>query len=85
MIPRAKNCVCVSFRSERIAGTLSPLLDSKDDEIVHEAILALAAIGPASAPASGQLLTILKESVRNQDEVETRLHYAAAYCLGRVS
>jgi HEAT repeat protein len=22
--------------------------------------------------------------VRNQDEVETRLHYAAAYCLGRI-
>ncbi len=60
------------------------LLDSKDDEIVHEAILALAAIGSASAPASDQVLTILDESVRNQNEVETRLHYAAAYCLGRI-
>ena len=39
---------------------------------------------PESAPASGRLLTILNESVRNQDEVETRLHYAAAYCLGRI-
>ena len=60
------------------------LLDSKDDEIIHEAILALAAIGPASAAASDRLLTILDDSVRNQNEVETRLHYAAAYCLGRI-
>jgi HEAT repeat protein len=30
------------------------------------------------------VLTILDESVRNQNEVETRLHYAAAYCLGRI-
>ena len=60
------------------------LLDSKDDEIVHEAILALAAIGSASAPASDRVLTILNESVQNQNEVETRLHYAAAYCLGRI-
>jgi len=60
------------------------LLDSKDDEIIHEAILALAAIGPASAAASDRLLTILEDSVRNQNEVETRLHYAAAYCLGRI-
>ncbi|GAG30847.1 unnamed protein product, partial [marine sediment metagenome] len=69
--------------SEAVADIVG-LLDSKDDEIVHEAILALAAIGPESAPASGRLLTILNESVRNQDEVETRLHYAAAYCLGRI-
>lgn len=60
------------------------LLDSKDDEIVHEAILALAAIGPASAAASDRLLTILDDSLSNQNEVETRLHYAAAYCLGRI-
>ena len=60
------------------------LLDSKDDEIVHEAILALAAIGSASAAASDRLLTILDDSLRNQNEVETRLHYAAAYCLGRI-
>ena len=69
--------------SEAVADIVG-LLDSKDDEIVHEAILALAAIGSASAPASDRLLTILNESVRNQDEVETRLHYAAAYCLGRI-
>lgn len=69
--------------SEAVADIVG-LLDSKDDEIVHEAILALAAIGPASAAASDRLLTILNESVRNQDEVETRLHYAAAYCLGRI-
>ncbi len=60
------------------------LLDSKDDEIVHEAILALAAIGSASAAASDRLLTILDDSLRNQNEVKTRLHYAAAYCLGRI-
>ena len=60
------------------------LLDSKDDEIIHEAILALAAIGSASAAASDRLVTILDESVQNQNEVESRLHYAVAYCLGRI-
>ena len=67
-----------------VVSDIVGLLDSKDDEIVHEAILALAAIGSASAPASDRVLTILNESVQNQNEVETRLHYAAAYCLGRI-
>ena len=67
-----------------VVSDIVGLLDSKDDEIVHEAILALAAIGSASAPASDRVLTILNESVQNQNEVKTRLHYAAAYCLGRI-
>ena len=60
------------------------LLDLKNDEILHEAILALAAIGSASSIASDRLVTILDESVQNQSEVESRLHYAVAYCLGRI-
>ena len=60
------------------------LLDSKDDEVLHEAILALAAIGSASSPATDRLVAILDESVQNNSEVESRLHYAAAYCLGRI-
>ena len=60
------------------------LLDEKNDEILHEAILALAAIGSASSIASDRILAILDESVQNQSEVESRLHYAAAYCLGRI-
>ena len=67
-----------------VVSDIVGLLDSKDDEIVHEAILALAAIGSASAPASDRVLTILNESVQNQNEVKARLHYAAAYCLGRI-
>lgn len=67
-----------------VVSDIIGLLDSKDDEIVHEAILALASIGSASAPASDRVLTILNESVQNQNEVGTRLHYAAAYCLGRI-
>ena len=60
------------------------LLDLKNDEILHEAILALAAIGSASSIASDRLVTILDESVQNQSEVESRLHYAVAYCLGQI-
>ncbi len=67
----------------KLIPSIIELLDSKDNELVHEAIFALAAIGAPSSVASEKILAILNESVRSKDE-EARLYYAATYCLGRI-
>jgi len=67
----------------KLIPSIIELLDSKDNELVHEAIFALAAIGAPSSVASEKILAILNESVLSKDE-EARLYYAATYCLGRI-
>ena len=83
--PSLEECrkAAIGKPAAKLIPSIIELLDSEDNELVHEAIFALAAIGAPSSVASEKILAILNESVLSKDE-EARLYYAATYCLGRI-
>jgi HEAT repeat protein len=59
-----------------------PLLEADDLDVVTEAVLALAAIGPKAGSAVGPLVSLLEKT--GQAEEQSALRYALIYALGRI-
>jgi len=84
-LPALRIIAAIGEEAGEAVEPVSKRLSAESPELVTEAILALAAIGPQAAAAVDELMPLLDEGEATADaEQSTAVRYAAAYCLGRI-
>lgn len=84
-LPALRILAAIGSPADDAVGPVAERLSADSPELVTEAILALAAMGPAAASTVDQLLPLLADvAAESADDQSLGVRYAAAYCLGQI-